>query len=76
MHYSITVNVELADGVEFDDLHYDDMQDDPTGEHEFSIRADNDDDARDGALDEFHVSVPIRILEDFEIDAIITGRGR
>lgn len=76
MYYTITVNVELADGVEVEDLHYDDMQDDPTGEHEYSIRAGNDDDALDGALEEFHVEVPVRILEHFEITPIITRRGR
>ncbi len=74
MHYTVTVTVELVNGVEFDDLHYDDMQDDPTGEHWFSIRADDEDDAREGALEEFHSSVPIRTLEHFVIDTIITGR--
>ncbi len=76
MHYTVTVNVELANGVEIEDLHYDDMQDDPTGEHEFSIRADNDDDAMEGAIYEFHGSVPIRVVEHFEIDAVITRRDR
>lgn len=76
MYYTVTVNVELANGVEFGELHYDDMQDDPTGEYEFSIRADNEDDAKDGALEEFHGEVPIRMLEDFEVTPMITGRGR
>ncbi len=76
MFYTVAVEVELANMVEFSDLHYDDMQDDPTGEYEFAIQADNDDDARDGALEEFHSSVPIRILEHFDIIPIITGRGR
>ncbi len=74
MYYTITVDVELVNGVEVEDLHYDDMQDDPTGEYEYSIRADNEDDAMDGALEEFHVEVPIRILEHFEITPRITGR--
>ena len=76
MYYTVTVNVELANGIEFDDLHYDDMQELSTwrGEHEFVIRADNDDDAREGALDDFHCTVPIRMLEDFNIETIITGR--
>lgn len=76
MDYTVTVNVELADGVEVEDLHYDDMQDDPTGEHEYSIRAGNEDDAKDGALEEFHGEIPIRILEHFDITPVVTGRGR
>lgn len=76
MYYAVTVNVERADGVEVRDLHYDDMQDDPTGEHEYSIRADNEDDAEDAALYEFHSEIPIRILEHFDIDAVVTRRGR
>lgn len=76
MYYTVTVNVDRADRVEVEDLHYDDMQNDPTGEYEFSIRADNDDDAESGALDEFHGEVPIKILDHFEISARVSGRGR
>lgn len=77
MYYTVTVYVALADGVEQEDLHYDDMQDDPTGDHEFAFKGLTDDDeARELALDSFHESVPIRILEHFEITPVITQRGR
>jgi hypothetical protein len=77
MYYTVAVYVERAEGVELDDLHYDDMQDDPTGEHEFAFKGLTDDDeARELALDLFHESVPIRILEHFEVTPVITDRGR
>jgi hypothetical protein len=56
MKYVVTVTQtakELSD--------VDDMQDNPSGSYEIEARS------ADAALDEFHATVPIGCLEDFEI---------
>jgi hypothetical protein len=57
MTYTITVRALVP----FEDRDPDDQQDDPTGEH--LIEADS----REEALDLFHGTVPIAVLDHFEI---------
>jgi len=62
MIYKITVKQVTADK----DLDWDDHLDNPTGEHFFEAGS------KDEALDEFHSTVPIACLDDFEIHAEVS----
>jgi hypothetical protein len=63
-NFNVTITVKALT----DDLHPDDEQDNPEGEHHYKVEADDRSDAVELALDRFHDSVPIKVLDDFEID--------
>ena len=49
-------------------LHPDDQEEAPRGDHKFVLTAESPDKAIDQALDVFHSTQPIKVLDDFEID--------
>lgn len=52
----------------------DDVADNPTGRYTFKPQAPNEEEAREKALDEFHSTVPIACLENFQIEANVLPR--
>lgn len=79
MTYEVTVSVEALR--EDADLDWDDRNDSPVGDHQFFIDSDHPNEAVaeavaiERALDQFHASVPIALLEDFEIDAHLSEKS-
>ncbi len=79
--YEVTVSVEALK--EDADLARDDREanDSPVGDHQFFIDSDHQVEevaqavAIERALDQFHASVPIKVLEDFDIDAHLAEKS-
>ena len=77
--YEVTVTVEALK--EDADLNCNDREDSPVGDHQFFIDSDHEVEAVaqavaiERALDQFHASVPIKVLEDFEIDAQLSEKS-
>ena len=65
--YLIAVTVLAL--VEWADRNGNDQEDDPTGTRDYRVDADRPEDAIELALDIFHSTVPIKVLDDFEIRA-------
>lgn len=69
--YSATVTVRAL--VPYEDWDSDDQQGNPPGQYTFQVVAAGDAAAREAVLDQFHKTVPISMLEDFDIEVEIAG---
>lgn len=67
--YPIVVTVTRAEGVKDEDLDPDDREQHPEGTYTYPIEAVNLRAAKEQALDAFHSSVPIALLENYDIEA-------
>ena len=52
----------------------DDRQQNPKGEHIFFVEARNKKEAKERALDRFHLEVPVGCLDDFDISAEVPAK--
>ena len=68
--YLVTVGCDAV--VPMEERHPIDQDEDPTGEQVYTIRAASPEEAAERALDEFHSTVPIKVLDDFEITTEVT----
>ena len=67
--YMITVKVTREAGVTDDDLDDDDREQQPEGEYTFNPLATSLRAAKEKALDDFHKTVPIGVLENYIVEA-------
>lgn len=66
------VLISVRQLVEDSQLDHDDLHDDPKGKYGVVVRATNEDEAKELALDEFHDRIPIAVLDDFDITAEVS----
>lgn len=71
--YRVIVSISLAPGATLESAEIDDEAD--LGDHEYEVLAKTKNDASEQALDLFHGSVPIGVLDDVEIDTTVTKLG-
>lgn len=64
-HYEVTI--EVTPTVPPFLLHPLDVRESPVGKHRFNVTGYSADDAEKQALDKFHWTVPIKVLDDFEL---------
>jgi hypothetical protein len=67
------MRVEVRALCDADEMHPDDRNDCPVGNHTYFVDADSDQEASEKALDQFHSEVPISVPEDFDIDVFPAG---
>lgn len=64
--YRVMIHVEQL--VSDEELDEEDAEDNPAGDHEYTVMARNEDEASELALDQFHGEIPIAVLDDFDIE--------